>query len=74
MPSFLYLFVLAFVRFPICLSVCCVQGEAVSNHPNQWFQASLLYHKAKAAGSVRTAVGAGDMLSPVVQKEETDDL
>ena len=25
----------------------CFQGEGVANHPNQWFQASVKYHKIK---------------------------
>ncbi len=25
----------------------CSQGDAVANHPNQWFQASVNYHKLK---------------------------
>lgn len=35
-----------------CLLLLILQTDAVANHPNQWFQASVNYHKLKSGKSL----------------------
>lgn len=46
-----------------------LNNDVVANHPNQWFQASVLYHKTKAGGGV-VSTESSSMSLPSSEKNE----